>query len=138
MSWLCKWLMKLHWPDIWDEFTHWQDPAKDSGDPVLLKSWQNIVKSVQIARRFQKRGSRAPMIPLCTPIIGEPLEKQDGVEKVIAYGSSTLTKAERNYSVTRREMLALISFLRRFRSYLLGKPFVVRTDHAALTWLQQF
>ena len=35
-------------------------------------------------------------------------------------------------------MLALIYFLGHFHSYLLGKPFVVRTDHAALTWLQQF
>ena len=48
------------------------------------------------------------------------------------------TKAEQNYSVICREMLALIYFLIHFRSYLLEKPFVVGTDHAALTWLQQF
>ena len=65
-------------------------------------------------------------------------QKQDGVEKVIAYGSRTLTKAERNNSVTHKEMFALIYLLRHFRSYLFGKPFVVRTDHAALTLLQQF
>ena len=65
-------------------------------------------------------------------------QKQDGVENNIAYRSRTLTKAERNYTVTYGEMLALIYFLRLFRSYLLGKPFLVRTDHAALTWLQQF
>ena len=65
-------------------------------------------------------------------------QNQHGVERVIAYGSRTLTKSERNYCVTRRELLALIYFLRHFRSYLLGRPFIVRTDHAALKWIQQF
>jgi len=37
--------------------------------------------------------------------------------------------------VTERELLALIYFLRHFRSYLLGRPFIV---HAALKWIQQF
>ena len=63
---------------------------------------------------------------------------QGGVEKVIAYGSRTLTKSERNYCATRRELLALVYFLRYFRAYLLGRPFHVRTDHASLQWLQQF
>lgn len=63
---------------------------------------------------------------------------QDGKERVIGYGSRTLTKAERNYCVTRRVMLAVVTFTRHFRCYLLGRPFVVRTDHAALQWLQRF
>ena len=63
---------------------------------------------------------------------------QGGVEKVIAFGSRTLTKSERNYCATRRELLALVYFLRYFRAYLLGRPFHVRTDHASLQWLQQF
>ena len=28
--------------------------------------------------------------------------------------------------------------MRQFRAYLIGRPFVVRTDHAALQWLQGF
>ena len=31
-----------------------------------------------------------------------------------------------------------LSTLRHFRSYLLGHPFIVRTDHAALQWIQSF
>lgn len=35
-------------------------------------------------------------------------QKQDGKERVIAYGCRTPNKPERNFCVTRREMLALL------------------------------
>ena len=57
-------------------------------------------------------------------------QQQEGIEQVIAYGSHTLTKSERNYSTTRKELLALVYFLQHFRCYLLGHSFVVRTDHS--------
>ena len=44
----------------------------------------------------------------------------DGCEHVIAYGSRLLTKPERQYCVTRRELLAVIAFTKHFRPYLLG------------------
>ncbi|CAC5366083.1 unnamed protein product [Mytilus coruscus] len=63
---------------------------------------------------------------------------QDGKERVIAYGSRCLDKAERNYCVTRREMLAVVFFTKYFKHYLLGRKFLLRTDHGSLTWLQRF
>ena len=62
----------------------------------------------------------------------------DGREKVIAYGSRVLTKAERRYCITRRELLAVVHFVKSYRHYLVGRPFIVRTDHAALRWLRSF
>ena len=32
----------------------------------------------------------------------------------------------------------MVAFLQHFRQYLLGTPFTIRTDHSALTWLQNF
>lgn len=61
-----------------------------------------------------------------------------GVEKVIAYGSKTLSKSERNYCVTRRELLAVVGFTKYFRHYLLGRKFLLRTDHNSLRWLRAF
>ena len=63
---------------------------------------------------------------------------QDGEERVIAYGSRVITKAERNYCCTRREMLAMVHFTKYFKPYLLGRRFTVITDHGSLTWLQNF
>ena len=62
---------------------------------------------------------------------------QEGVERVIAFGSRSLDKRERNYCVTRKELLAVVHFLRYFKQYLLGRRFRIRTDHAALTWLKR-
>ena len=64
--------------------------------------------------------------------------QEDGSECVVAYASRVLSKQERNYCVTRRELLAVVAFLQHFRQYLLGTPFTIRTDHSALTWLQNF
>lgn len=71
--------------------------------------------------------------------IGSVLSQvQNGKERVIAYGSSTLDKPERNYCVTRRNMLAVVCFTKYFKHYLLGRMFTLRTDHGSLTWLQKF
>ena len=62
----------------------------------------------------------------------------DGEEQPVAYGSRMLSRAEKKYSVTRRELLAVVTFIKHFRPYLCGKKFVLRTDHASLRWLFNF
>ncbi|GFU64573.1 retrovirus-related Pol polyprotein from transposon 17.6 [Trichonephila clavipes] len=53
----------------------------------------------------------------------------------IAFASTTLDKAERNYTVTEREFLAVIWALNKFKTYFGPLPVKVITDHAALTKL---
>ena len=66
------------------------------------------------------------------------LQVQNGVEKVIAYGSQKLSKAQMNYGTTQKELLAVVLFVQKFSAYLLGKEFKVRSDHASLKWLLTF
>jgi transposase InsO family protein len=62
---------------------------------------------------------------------------QNGVEHPIAFASRSLNNAERAYSTTRQELLAIVFGLKQYRMYLLGRSFVIRTDHSALQWLRK-
>lgn len=63
------------------------------------------------------------------------LQNLGGEERPVCFASKTLTAAERRYSQIDREGLALVFALKRFRYYLLGRPFVARTDHKPLLGL---
>ena len=63
---------------------------------------------------------------------------QNGEERVIAYGSKALSAAQRRYCTTKRELLAVVKFVKYYRTYLWGRHFMVRTDHASLRWLLNF
>ncbi|CAM8940358.1 unnamed protein product [Rhodiola kirilowii] len=54
---------------------------------------------------------------------------------VIYYASRTLDAAQRNYSTTEKELLAVVFALEKFRSFLLGTKVVVFSDHAAIRYL---
>ena len=60
---------------------------------------------------------------------------QDGHERVIAFASNILSKTERGYCITRKELLAVYKYVIHFKHNLYGRRFTVRTDHQALSWL---
>ncbi|RVW73846.1 Retrovirus-related Pol polyprotein from transposon 17.6 [Vitis vinifera] len=59
----------------------------------------------------------------------------DGKPYVIYYASKTLNEAQRNYTTTEKELLAVVFALDKFRAYLVGSSIVVFTDHSALKYL---
>ncbi|KAJ8511859.1 hypothetical protein OPV22_002293 [Ensete ventricosum] len=54
----------------------------------------------------------------------------------VAYESRKLNETERRYPVHEKEMTAVVHRLRVWRHYLLGAPFVLRTDNVALSYFQ--
>ncbi|GBM69539.1 Transposon Ty3-I Gag-Pol polyprotein [Araneus ventricosus] len=65
-------------------------------------------------------------------------QKIGNEECVIAYFSKSLGNPERNYCVTRKELLAIVKSIEQFHHYLYGRKFLLRTDHASLRWLLNF
>ena len=47
---------------------------------------------------------------------------QDGVERPVSYASQLFNKHEGNYNVTRKELLAVVTFVRKFKQYPLAAP----------------
>ena len=64
-------------------------------------------------------------------------QEHGGQEKMLAYASRTLSTPERVYSVTRKKLLAVVFGLKHFQQYLIGRKFVIRTDHAAIQWIRR-
>ena len=87
--------------------------------------------------------SRQDMVPP-SPVFGlahhagNALQVQDGIERLIGFGSFVLDAAQRNYCTTRKELLAVVRFTIHCKHYLLVRAFTVRTDHSSLTWLMGF
>ena len=64
------------------------------------------------------------------------VQRQNGEERVIAYASKTLNKAQRNYGATELEVLAVVFGIEKFRYYALNNmQFKVVTDHSAISAL---
>ncbi|RVW19821.1 Transposon Ty3-G Gag-Pol polyprotein [Vitis vinifera] len=62
-------------------------------------------------------------------------QREDGKPYVIYYASKTLNEAQRNYTTTEKELLAVVFALDKFRAYLVGSFIIVFTDHSALKYL---
>ena len=56
-------------------------------------------------------------------------QREDGKPHVVYYASKTLNEAQRNYTTTEKEFLAVVYTLDKFRAYLVGSDIVIFTDH---------
>ena len=69
--------------------------------------------------------------------VGGVLEQEEhGVWRPVAFYSRKLSPAEQRYTTRERECLAVKQCLVVWRHYLLGAPFVVKSDHESLKWLR--
>ena len=66
--------------------------------------------------------------------IGAILSTKRGT--VVEYASRVLNSAEKKYTTTEKECLAIVWAVRKFRHFLLGAPFILETDHKPLMWLE--
>lgn len=70
--------------------------------------------------------------------MGATLEQRnsDGsLAGVVGYWSKRLQGSQLNYSVQEQEFLAVVETLKQYRHLLIGKHFVLKTDHFSLTYL---
>nr|GEU99869.1 reverse transcriptase domain-containing protein [Tanacetum cinerariifolium] len=62
-------------------------------------------------------------------------QRQEKHFRPIHYSSKTMTEAELNYTMTKKEMLAVVYVFEKFQSYLIMNKSIVYTDHSTLKYL---
>ena len=62
-------------------------------------------------------------------------QRENGKPHVVYYPRKTLNEAQRNYTTTEKELLAVVYALDKFRAYLVGSDIVIFTDHSDLKYL---
>ncbi|KAK8612674.1 hypothetical protein V6N13_092785 [Hibiscus sabdariffa] len=108
-------------------------------DSDCKDAWDTLKEKLISAPVVQPPNWEHPFELMCDASdtsVGAVLGQKIGKEPhVIAYASRTLDSAQRNYSTTEKELLAIVFALEKFRSYLLGTNVIVFSDHAALRYL---
>ncbi|XP_032690005.1 uncharacterized protein K02A2.6-like [Odontomachus brunneus] len=116
-------------------------PLLDYPAPTNLKQLRRFLSMVSWYRRFLSNFATIsePLTRLLRKDrceyrgLGAMLTQTiDSVERVIAYASRTLSDAEKKYSATELECLAVVWAIKKFRPYLEDYRFTVITDHRAL------
>ena len=114
-----------------DQPYHWRDEQEEAFVAIkiaLISSPVLAYPNFELPFCVQTDASESRLGVVVTQI-------QDGQERVIAYASRVLSEAERNYSTTEKECLAVVWAFRKFRYYQEGYHFTVISNHSSLKWL---
>jgi len=65
------------------------------------------------------------------------LQENEGIRTPCWFISRTLNPAEKNYSISEQECLAVIWAIKKFRGFIEYGHFLIETDHQALCWLRR-
>lgn len=102
----------------------------------VFESLKRILCSTDVLAFPRKGDTYVLDTDACHESVGAVLSQiQNGEERVISYASHALSKHEKQYCVTRKELLAVYKYVKYFQHYLFGQKFIIRTDHRALTWM---
>ncbi|RDX88289.1 Retrovirus-related Pol polyprotein, partial [Mucuna pruriens] len=110
-------------------------------DQPCMEAFQELKNRLTSAPILQSPNWDLPFELMCdasNSALGVVLGQRAGVGQpmhVIAYASRTMDSTQQNYTTTKKELLAIVFVLDKFRSYLLGSRIVVFSDHAALKYL---
>jgi hypothetical protein len=103
----------------------------------VFQKVKEMMSNTPVMVLFRKESQQIVECDASYGTLGACLEQRDsqGQESIIAFASRTLSGPKTRYCTTRKEQLAILFALKRWRHYSLGRPIIVRTNHYALRYL---
>jgi hypothetical protein len=107
-------------------------------DEECMKAFGALKKILKSTPIIQPPNWGAPFEIMCDAsdyVVGAILgQRVDKLPHVIYYASRTLNDTQLNYSTAKKELLAVVFALDKYRSYLLGSKIIIYLDHTALRY----
>ncbi|GKE24887.1 reverse transcriptase domain-containing protein [Tanacetum coccineum] len=108
-------------------------------DDECQKSFELLKEKLTCAPVIVSPNFNLPFELMCDAsdfIVGAVLGQKDGkIFHLIYFASKTLNPAQQKYTVTKKELMAVVFAFDKFRSYLILSKTIVHTDHSALRHL---
>jgi predicted aspartyl protease len=115
---------KLHWTHDMDESFEALKEAICSDIELAYPDYSSGAAKLELATDASGTGAGACLS-----------QKQGDDVRVIAYASTTFSRAQCNYSTIERELAAIRWAVKVFRGFLYGIPFLLFTDHRPLVYM---
>ena len=113
--------------------------AKFSWDGDCQRSLEELKSHLTTAPIVRAPNWQLPFEVMCDAsdlTIGAVLgQREDEKPYVVYYARKTLNEAQRNYTTTEKELLAVVYALDKFRAFLVGLNIIIFIDHSALKYL---
>ena len=113
--------------------------AKFIWDADCQKSFEELKAYFTTAPVVRAPNGQLPFEVMCDArdlAIEAVLEQREGGKPYVVYfASKTWNEAQRNYTTTEKELMAVVYALDKFRAYLVGSDIIIFTDHSALKYL---
>lgn len=122
--------------NVKDDLSNLDDAEKENLQKAAQKAMEELQQGpVLVLPNFQKEF--VLMTDASDVAMGAALcqESDNGEMQPVCLWSRKFSETETKYSTTEREALAVIYFIEKFRYYLLGRKFLLKTDHRALPFI---
>ena len=110
----------------------WQRPLP----PTVLDAFNRTKQAMASAAALHMVDPALPFVlytDASNVALGAALHQvENGMERAVAFASRKLTDAEANYAARDKELLAVVTACEKWRHYLQGKHFIIRSDHQSL------
>ena len=113
--------------------------AKFNWDEDCQKSFEELKAYLTTAPIVRAPNWKLPFEVMCDAshlAIGAVLgQRVQGKPYVVYYARKTFNKAQRNYTTTEKELLAVVYAMDKFRAYLVWSEIIIIMDHSTLKYL---